>query len=1156
MRACLALLCGVLFLLIVPVHGAAQDLIMTGGTMTLGGVHRFGTVRLTAGARLLVPPFDGVDRVNTGNLVLIADSITVDATSSISARGAGYSTVQCGDGRGPAGRDAGGAGGCSVRDSGGGGAHFGRGGRGTRDAPTSFPAGYEEDCGNSLDGSGTFCTTSADCRNGDGLPSVAGSGFFHSIYEIEFGASGGDKGCRDGDGFSSQPRVGGPGGGRIVLVSLTGAGTGAIDIQGTVTANGRRGCGTGNDSGGGGAGGTVFVVGDQVQVGAAAVISAAGGLGGDTFAAAAGSPDAADCPAGAQTGGLCDDCGGGGGGGIIVVQSRASDFAYGARFDVSGAFGGVCPICRGEAGGGAGELQLDGAYVGEVCDGYDNDFDGAVDEGLGDQSCGLGACASSLPACSSGVPVTCNPGTAGADCFAPIDAARPRVAVILDTSASMLLDLNGYPTFGDGSVEHPGLDTDGDGAANDSRLLLARTALGDVISAYPEIDFALARYHQEVGLDRFCQAAAWFECAGIVGTYDDPRDNTGSLVCNAAISATATTPVRAISTGDECINYAGDCGPPRRGADVLSGFGTPARDLVRWLDGRETDFRPSTTPGDHCGHADGGDCEVRGAGPTPLAGSLQAITDYLAPIRATDAQAACRTYSVILVTDGAESCDGNPVAAASALRTLYGVETYVVAVSVLPSEEASLNALSAAGSGGSRPTATFVRRPEDLVPALTEIIEGSIRTERCNGTDDDCDARIDEGFENLGEPCDDGGVGVCRGTGTFVCAASELATECTITAPGLAPVTETCNGADDDCDEAIDEGLSCTEACVPSGPEVCNGLDDDCNDLVDEVDPALGTPCGESTGTCEPGAIRCVLGTLTCVGGTGPRDEVCNGLDDDCDGVGDDLAPCPAASACIEGACRRACDPGQEFPCPPDFVCELPPDRTEAYCLPTLCARCLPSEVCIDETCVDPCADVTCEDGLSCVRGECVDCNDTGCPTGEICRADVCVTDRCVTRECGEEMCVDGTCASVCGEGDCPPGQRCAADASCEPDPCDGIACGAGRYCDGGECRADPCAAMTCPRGDVCVPNLGCIDDPCAGVVCPDGRRCVASPRGTPSCTGGGSFDAGVDGGGRYALATGGALCRAAPGRAEGPLAALMVGLIALLLHARRGGGR
>ena len=37
---------------------------------------------------------------------------------------------------------------------------------------------------------------------------------------------------------------------------------------------------------------------------------------------------------------------------------------------------GICPICAGEAGAGAGELQIDGAYVGEICDGYDNDFDG------------------------------------------------------------------------------------------------------------------------------------------------------------------------------------------------------------------------------------------------------------------------------------------------------------------------------------------------------------------------------------------------------------------------------------------------------------------------------------------------------------------------------------------------------------------------------------------------------------------------------------------------------------------------------------------------------------------------------------------------------------------------------------------------------------
>ena len=552
---------------------SAQDLILNGTTMTLGGTHRFRRVQLTNGARIVVPPFDGAwsadrDDETTGQLVLIAEEISIDATSSIDARGAGYQTPRCGDGAGPGA----GQGGCAVRDSGGGGAHFGRGGRGTKDcfvfgSTTScqFPQEYEEDCVSSLAGDGLSCTTSSDCRNNDGLPSVAGVGYFHHVYFPELGSSGGDKGCRDGDGFGSQPRTGGAGGGRIVLVGLRDDATGTIDIQGTVTTHGRRGCGTGNDSGGGGAGGSILIVGDSVQVGADALVTAGGGLGGDTRSGAVGQPDQQDC-VGAQAGGTCDDCGGGGGGGIIAVLSRSSAFDYGARFDVAGADGGTCDICRGEAGGGAGELQLDGAYVGELCDGYDNDFDGMTDEALGDVDCGLGTCAARIAACTGGSPTACAPGTTETSCFAARDDARPRVAVILDTSASMLLDLAGYPTFGDGSTERPGLDTDGDSQPNDSRLFLARESLASVISAYPEIDFALARYHADQGLARSCQTASWFECAGLVGTYDDPRDNTGATICTVQTSATTSQVVREISTaGDECINYAGSCGAPRRG---------------------------------------------------------------------------------------------------------------------------------------------------------------------------------------------------------------------------------------------------------------------------------------------------------------------------------------------------------------------------------------------------------------------------------------------------------------------------------------------------------------------------------------------------------------------------------------------------------------
>jgi len=1131
-------------LALAPDAASAQpDLTVDGTRLNIGGVNRYRNVRVINGGRIDVLQYDGSDRVNTGNLVIIAESIYVDDTSIITARGDGYQTPRCADGQGPA-PENGGQGGCAVRDSGGGGAHFGRGGRGTTDcflcgSATScqFPNEFETDCGNSLNAAGTSCTATGDCRGGscsawDGEPSVAGVAYSHSIYEVEFGASGGDKGCRDGDGFGSSPAVGGAGGGRIVLVGLTPAGTGTVEIDGVVDANGRRGCGIGNDSGGGGAGGSVLIVGDQVTVGATAAVRAAGGLGGDTLAAAPGQPDSFDCPSGAQNSGTCDDCGGGGGGGIINVLSRVSTISYEADFDVGGADGGVCPICRGEAGGGAGELLIDGAYVGELCDGYDNDFDGSVDEGFGTTACGLGTCERTIDTCSAGEPVTCSP-MVGADpsCLAGPSGARPRVAVVLDTSSSMLLNLDGFPTFGDGSVDRPGLDLDGNGLPDDSRLYLARTALAEVISAYPEIDFALARYHQDQGVDRSCQTAKWFECQDLIGTYDDPTDNTGSVVCSVDVGPSTSIDVREVSTaGDECINYAGTCGPPRRGADILSGFGSATRDVVRWLDGRETAFFADATPGDVCRHSAGGDCEVRASGQTPLGGSLEAIEDYVIPIRAVDPETACRTYSVILVTDGAESCDGDPVAQAGRLFSTFGIETYVIAVSVLPEEEASLNAIAAAGSGGGRPTATFVRNPADLVPALSAIIEGSIRTERCNAMDDDCDGLIDEGFAT-GMACDDGAIGTCRGTGTTRCAADELTVECEITMPGMPPAMEGCNGLDDDCDEEIDEGLSCTDMSTPSGPEVCNGIDDDCNRLVDEDDPALGTPCGEEMGTCEPGMLRCVGGMLTCVGGIDPREEVCNGLDDDCDGMADDMAPCPAESLCIEGACRRPCDPMMEFSCPIGFECLMPEGLDGTYCIPTACATCAPNERCEDDMCVDPCADVTCEAGETCVNGDCLSCRDLGCPDGEVCVDGACTADPCEDVTCGAtEACVDGTCQDACGAGDCAAGERCAADGTCEADPCADVDCEDGRVCVEGTCRDDPCDGPRCPSGQVCVASSGCVDDPCDTVRCPSGRTCEVDPSGIARCdapTSMGMPDAGV---GEPEFVSGGGGCAVDPG--------------------------
>lgn len=119
--------------------------------------------------------------------------------------------------------------------------------------------------------------------------------------------------------------------------------------------------------------------------------------------------------------------------------------------------------------------------------------------------------------------------------------------------------------------------------------------------------------------------------------------------------------------------------------------------------------------------------------------------------------------------------------------------------------------------------------------------------------------------------------------------------------PGAA---EACDGRDDDCDARIDEGLftarcgegacarevpNCLDGrpnrCEPGepSPEQCNGEDDDCDGLVDEE--ADGPPCG--VGVCTREAFCDGERGRVCTPGA-PSPEQCNGEDDDCDGLTDE----------------------------------------------------------------------------------------------------------------------------------------------------------------------------------------------------------------------------------------------------------------------------
>ncbi len=77
----------------------------------------------------------------------------------------------------------------------------------------------------------------------------------------------------------------------------------------------------------------------------------------------------------------------------------------------------------------------------------------------------------------------------------------------------------------------------------------------------------------------------------------------------------------------------------------------------------------------------------------------------------------------------------------------------------------------------------------------------------CDDLDGNCNGSVDETFSNKTRTCNNGGVGACAASGTFVCNSAHDATACNAPAVGN-PGSEIADGLDNDCDGVSDENRS------------------------------------------------------------------------------------------------------------------------------------------------------------------------------------------------------------------------------------------------------------------------------------------------------------------------------------------------------------
>lgn len=215
-----------------------------------------------------------------------------------------------------------------------------------------------------------------------------------------------------------------------------------------------------------------------------------------------------------------------------------------------------------------------------------------------------------------------------------------------------------------------------------------------------------------------------------------------------------------------------------------------------------------------------------------------------------------------------------------------------------------------------------VENPEGYVSDNTDCDDNNAEVspegvdDQCDDVDNNCDGTTDDLFSDvLGDACSDG-VGACENTGSVVCTADTLATECSVSAG--AATDELCgddidNDCDGDTDEGFDVGDACTTgvgACAVTGEMECtdDGTDTECNatagESADEVcDDDIDNDCDGDTDADD---VDCDETPITDTDEDGIADDIDNcpddsnadQLDSDADGEGDECETSSGSGGC------------------------------------------------------------------------------------------------------------------------------------------------------------------------------------------------------------------------------------------------------------------